>query len=127
MKEKDYAHLVGVPYELLDCWGLVKEFYKIIYKYELKTYYEVPTSSVEEREKIIKEKEKEFKKICLTKIVFGDMITFKVHGVESHVGVYLGKGKYLHSREGRDSCIENLTAKNGLHAMGAYRVEGLSL
>ena len=120
---KAAENLVGIPYEALDCWGLVKEFYLQEFGYPLSTYYEVPVTDLKDRERIIKEKEQEFSRVCLTRIKFGDILTFKVQGIESHTGVYLGKGLFLHAREGRDSCIERLTAKNGLILSGAFRVK----
>jgi cell wall-associated NlpC family hydrolase len=42
----------------------------------------------------------------------GDVLIFRIKGNETHCGIYLQDGDFLHSLQGRMSCIENLNDSN---------------
>jgi cell wall-associated NlpC family hydrolase len=42
----------------------------------------------------------------------GDVLIFRIKGYETHCGIYLSDGDFLHSLAGRQSCIENLNDSN---------------
>lgn len=94
---RDYSNLVGVPYTTLNCFGLVKRFYKEILDTELKHYFDeqkFPEDRLEVQNLIYTSKG-DFEKVEDPQ--FGDLVLVKIEGLESHIGVYLGRGLFLHS------------------------------
>lgn len=52
----------------------------------------------------------------------GDILIFRIMGIETHCGIALGEGDFLHSLAGRASCVESLAHANWEHrCTGAYR------
>jgi cell wall-associated NlpC family hydrolase len=119
-----YAALIGRPYSKYNCWQLVREFYKIVYDIRLESYaQEIP----EDREGINSLITSNMGHVVL-KVdgvpQFGDLMLIKIHGIESHIGVYLGHGKFLHTSIKTGSVIENVDRWERV-IVGYYRLKGL--
>lgn len=93
-----YAKLIGIPYEVLDCWGIVKEFYKLVFDIELKRYYdEIPNNRSTARD-LVYTNMGDFA-VVEGKPAFGDIMLIRLAGIESHIAVYIGGGKMLHTQK----------------------------
>jgi cell wall-associated NlpC family hydrolase len=56
---------------------------------------------------------------------FGDVILLRVRGQPCHVGVVVARGKFLHSLEGTQSCVERYeNLKWHRRTLGFYRYAG---
>lgn len=108
--EKNFSHLIGVKYEKLNCWELCKEFYKTVFSIELKHYYDSIPEGRNEIKALISTHEKDFHKVRSPK--FGDLLTIKMHGVESHIAVFVGNGMFLHTTKGTGSVIDRIAKWN---------------
>jgi cell wall-associated NlpC family hydrolase len=105
--EKNYSALIGVPYEKRDCYGIVIDFYKEVLGVELKNYYtEIPETSMQSQN-LIYSSMGDFKKVDIPQ--FGDIIVIKLKRVESHIGVYVGEDKMLHTLKNIGCHIENIS------------------
>jgi cell wall-associated NlpC family hydrolase len=54
----------------------------------------------------------------------GDLLTFGKAGVVSHVGLYLGHGRYIHASESRGVTVSQLSTREGSWWLGARRLVG---
>lgn len=107
---KNFSHLIGVKYEKLNCWSLCREFYKSVFDIELKHYFDTVPEKRNEIKALISTHEKDFSKVRSPK--FGDLLTIKMHGVESHIGVYVDNGMFLHTTKGTGSVIDRIAKWN---------------
>lgn len=104
---KSFKHLIGVDYETLDCWGLVVAFYKDVFNLELRDYYSVRPTNLEDTKNLIYLGMDDFDRVSLdSQLFFGDILVAKVLGVESHILLYIGEGKVLHSSRKAGSVID---------------------
>lgn len=101
-----YSKLVGVPYSELDCWGVVREFYRLVMGIGLRHYYDHVPNDDRVAEGLVFSHRGDFKEV--DKPEFGDIILIKLHGIECHIGVYLGEGKLLHTMRGSGCVIDNV-------------------
>jgi len=105
--EKDFSHLIGIPHEEKDCYMLAVAFYKDVLGIELKNYYsEIPETS-EQSSNLIYTSMGDFKKVDVPQ--FGDLIVIKLKRIESHIGIYIGNDKMLHSFKNVGSNIESIS------------------
>jgi hypothetical protein len=105
---------VGLPYKDngrdttgIDCWGLVRLYYKDELGIDLPSYtdeYEGPFDTNVAR--AINHYKDNWEQTTTPGV--GDIVLFNIYGEPAHVGVYVGNNKFLHSREGKDSVIESL-------------------
>lgn len=117
-----YSHLIGTPYEEKDCWGIAVDFYKAVFDIELKSYYsEVPVSR-DIAKNIIYSNMGDFKKVSEAEIQFGDIILIRLYGIESHIGIFVGDQKMLHTTLHSGCVIERITRWENL-ITGFYRVD----
>lgn len=120
-----YSNYIGLQYKNngrtesgIDCWGLVRLFYKQELNIDLPSYgteYFGPEDSG--LSNLIQDN-----KIAWTKIEIpapGCVVLFNILGEPVHVGIYLGDNKFLHARSGQDSAIESLDSHKW-----SKRVEG---
>jgi sulfur carrier protein ThiS len=110
----NYDKYIGLPYlengrteTGVDCWGLARLFYKDQFDIDLPSYsseydggqdpaiISVVNAHIDNWEQ-------------LTTPNIGDLCLFNILGEPTHVGIYVGDNKFLHSREGMDSVIESL-------------------
>ncbi len=108
MKKISLFKYVGRPYESYHCFDLVKEFYLDHYEIDLRNFYDgkdipdketVSTLIVSNKGNFIESEVPEF----------GDIVVIKLFGIESHIGVCIGGGRFIHSRKGSGSSIESLS------------------
>lgn len=98
--EKFLIKFIGAPYSSFDCWDITKLFYLDVMDIDfgIVTNYGIPGQDEEYRKKvsnIIEIHSSKFQKVDTP--IFGDIILFKILGITSHIGVYIGEGKFLHS------------------------------
>ena len=110
----NYDNYIGLPYKEngrdesgIDCWGLARLFYKRELNIDLPSYAELYDGSYDPRvPQTIEQYKDNWAKSDIPQT--GDLCLFKIMGEPSHVGIYLGGDKFLHSRDGKDSVIERL-------------------
>lgn len=105
--EKNFSHLIGIPYEQKDCYALAVAFYKDVLGVELKNYYtDIPESQIESSN-LIYSSLGDFKKVEVPE--FGDLVVIRLKRIESHIGIYVGEDKMLHSFKNVGSNIEGIS------------------
>ena len=122
MVTREYSSYIGIPYEQLDCFHLAKMFYWEQFNVRLKHYYEETPNDRHEMKNLIYSNMGDFVQVEYPE--FGDLILFRIFGVESHIAIYLGEGMFLHSIKGVGSCMEKLERWNR-HVSGYYRLKEL--
>lgn len=115
------SKLVGVPYEKLNCWELVREFYRRSFAIELQAYYEGPTPSPKEVRALIHAHLSDFVRVDGPPR-FGDIILLRLSGIESHIGVFLKNSQFIHSVEGAGVAIDRLDRWHP-NVVGYYRYQ----
>ncbi len=118
--------LIGIPYEQMNCWDIAREFYRVCLGKDLKHYFDgdvVPERL--EIKQLIYVGAEDFEEVK-EPLEFGDLLIFKIRGIESHIGVYVSPGKFLHSQKTIGSCIERLEKWKHL-LVGAYRLRSKTL
>ncbi len=105
--QKDFKSLVGKPYDLANCWDIVREFYMLVFQMEIKTYYHEVPETREATQSLIYTAKGDFNQVDGPP-EFGDIILFEIRGIESHIGVYVGEGKFLHSSKTTGSVIDRI-------------------
>ena len=125
MYEDKFLDLVGVPFRDggrdlsgLDCWGLTREIYsRFGYDfplYEISCYDTMNVNQEMERNRAF------WKQHFPPKIPVPCVITFKISSpVINHVGVFIGEGRFIHTRELTGTVIEKLDSPVWRH-----RIEG---
>jgi hypothetical protein len=110
-----YDKYIGLPYLTngrteagVDCWGLVRLFYRDELNIDLPSYTEDYSGADDPAimELMSEYKDANWKKQSVPET--GDVCVFNIYGEPCHVGVYIGNSKFMHSREGRDVVIESL-------------------
>ncbi len=114
--------LIGLPYVAFDCWELVKLFYLKVFNQDmnLKGTYQDPEDQVT-ISRLLEIEKNSFKKIGSPE--FGDIVVLRIKGYTSHIGIYLGSGKFLHTLRATGSVIET-TSKWNKRIEGYYRYDG---
>ena len=110
----DYTKYIGLPYlengrttAGIDCWGLVRLFYKNEFNIDLPSYVdEYIGASDPKLSQFVQHTKGTWNLTNNPKL--GDVCVFNILGEPTHVGIYLGKSEFLHSRDGKDSVIESL-------------------
>jgi len=124
----NYNKYIGLPYKEngrdetgLDCWGLARLFYKNELNISLPSYSELYNGSSD----ITLPQTVNYYKDNWTKVESpksGDLCVFNILGEPSHIGIYIGENKFLHSREGKDSVIDRLDSSQWIRRLeGFYR------
>lgn len=110
---------IGRDYATYNCFDLVKEFYKDQFQLDLKEYFEGDVPERKEVESLIISNKGKFISVS-DKPVFGDIVVIKFYGVECHIGVVIGGGKFLHSARGIGSLLDKLDRYSNMIA-GYFR------
>lgn len=120
---RDYSNLVGTPYEEMNCWEAARSFYLNCLGVDLKHYCEEAPSDREEIKNLIYTNRGDFEEIKIGReLKFGDLVLFKIRGIESHIGVFVGGGKFFHAYKGTGSCVDRIDRWKHLIA-GVYRMK----
>jgi cell wall-associated NlpC family hydrolase len=113
------ADYVGIPFELhgtdrrgLDCWGLVRLYHLEQRGLKLPSFGDRygRELDLEERRQIaaiVRGASDEWQPVKAGTERRGDVVLFKMAGAESHLGIVVGEGRFLHARPGTDSCVES--------------------
>lgn len=117
----DFSKLIGTPYEQLDCWGVVREFYKLVFNLELKQYYEEVPETRDMARNIVYASMKDFEEVKGPR-QFGDIFLIRLFGIESHIAVYLGNGTMLHTSK-HSGCLIEKTVRWERLIVGTYRIK----
>lgn len=119
---------VGIPYKLkgrerdgLDCWGLVRLVHKEQFNNDLPSFSEEYQTTERDRlQEILATQREGWVNVATPEE--GDVVLLRVLGTESHVGIYIGDNKVLHSMIDGYSVIERLdSAKWEKRLVGFYR------
>jgi cell wall-associated NlpC family hydrolase len=92
----EYSKLIGIPYKDLDCWGVVREFYSVMFNIELYKYYETTPKGKNASDKVHAALP-DFKQVDSPRL--GDIILIRLNGLPSHVGVFINDTHFLHTKE----------------------------
>lgn len=127
----DMSVWVGIPYVAkgrsrasgMDCWGICRAFAWEVLHMDLPEYFYDESQILEHACAHIG---REVRMPRWQPVVHakrrGDILIFRIKGYETHCGIYVGSGDFLHSLAGRESCVESLTHANWEHrCTGAYR------
>ena len=122
----DYNSYIGLPYESngrtragVDCWGLVRLFYREQLGLELPDYSELYSGSWDPQlSDVIDQHKSGWSETQDAQP--GDVCLFNIYGEPAHVGVYLGARRFLHAREGRDSVVESLDSPQWSRRFGGF-------
>lgn len=125
--EPNYSRVsqyIGRPYEKANCLDIAREFYMREFQIEIKQYYEGPTPGPKDVEALIVSNKGEFVAVS-DEPQFGDLVVIRLYGVECHLGIFIQKGKFLHSIKTAGSVLDNLTKYEKM-IVGFYRHKGLA-
>jgi hypothetical protein len=112
----NYNKYIGLPYATngrdesgIDCWGLVRLFYKQEYNIELPSYTEEYDGAYDTRILGMMDLYKNnWSQVQQPEV--GSVIVFNILGEPFHVGVYIGDDKFIHARDGMDSVVESVNS-----------------
>ncbi len=123
---------IGLPFKSLgrdrsglDCWGMVYLVYREVFGRDVPPYAAYADAyDIEEVGALIRgEIVTRWREVSPEKL--GDVILLRVRGEPCHVGVVVARGKFLHSFEGTQSCVERYDSlKWRRRTMGFYRYAG---
>jgi cell wall-associated NlpC family hydrolase len=112
------AELVGIPYlergrgfDGADCWGVCLLAARHLFNMDLPEYFYSASDMLDEACEHIRRETRgphwralpdggPYPRACIH--------IFRVKGFETHCGIHVGGGEFLHSLAGRNSCVESL-------------------
>jgi cell wall-associated NlpC family hydrolase len=102
----------GVPPQAADCWTLIKHFMHKEFGVEMPRYFYNVETFVSDAENLLATAPlgEGWEKLDQPEV--GAVLLFRISGRVTHCGLYLGDGDFLHTLEGRQSCVERLTDNN---------------
>lgn len=103
---RGFHSLIGIDYEKLNCWDLAEVFYERVFEIEVKHYFDEAPEDKSEIKSLIFSNIGDFTKVDSPE--FGDLILINVHGIESHIAIYVGDGMFLHTTKGTGSCLDRI-------------------
>lgn len=113
-------HLIGLPYDKVNCWDLARLYYREFMGCELQHYFEGTPTHRSETQTLIYSNIGDFEKVEGDPEV-GDLIVIRVLGLESHIAVYIGDGRMLHTSKRIGSHLERVDSYKKLIS-GYYRL-----
>lgn len=99
-------HLIGIPYSKMHCWQACQRYYKDILKISLEYEFNHDVDDKNLNCSLIKANKGNFVRINEPKE--HDLIILKIHGVECHIGIYLGNGLFFHTTKKTGSVIDKV-------------------
>jgi cell wall-associated NlpC family hydrolase len=115
----DFSDLIGIPYLEMDCWQLIVEVYRRK-GITLQKYYDTPPQDKSYVASLIEAGKSNILKV--ENPLPNDIFTARLLGIECHVGIYLGRGKILHTMA-KSNCVVDSLSKWKHRITGFYRVE----
>lgn len=116
---QEFSKLIGIPWDKLDCWGVVRKFYSLHGK-ELPPYYSTRPKGLEGSEETISKVKSQYKEVPISEMRYGDILLINLMGLNSHIGVYIGNGRMLHTSIKSNSLIVRLSQWQR-RIVGVYR------
>jgi cell wall-associated NlpC family hydrolase len=113
---------IGKSYEEYNCWDLIKSLYREIYGLDVHQYYGENVPSRKETQSLIRTNKGEFERAEIPSP--GDIILIRIGGVESHIGMNISKGRFIHSLSGSGVVIDSLS-RYATRITGYYRHRSL--
>ena len=112
----DTSKYIGLPYQQngrtwqgVDCWGLARLIYKHELNIELPSYEDLYVGSWDQQvSKLIEYHREGWQQVQVPELY--DLCVFNIYGEPAHVGVYVGNGSFIHSRDGSDVAIEKINS-----------------
>jgi cell wall-associated NlpC family hydrolase len=118
---------IGIPYvnkgrdfNGVDCWGLVWLFLEN----EMSIKYQSIFDYIDHRDVFIIERyiidnvKRHWKRITVPKP--GDIVLFRINGRLIHIGIVIDRNQFLHTLQGKNSCIERLSDPRWSKRIGGY-------
>ena len=117
---------IGIPFkgggrELdgLDCWGLVRAFYRDELNIQLPSFDSSYNITDDQRiAELIAQYSEGWDQVDVP--VAGDVVLFKIFGEPVHLGIMLDNTQFLHIREGGDSVVENVVSVRWKKRVSGY-------
>ena len=116
---RTYNHLIGIPYDKMNCWDIAVKFYGDILDISLFGIYDGPTPNRLHTKALIYSNLGDFEEVEIPQ--FGDLVVIRIMGLESHIAIYLGEDKILHTSRAHGSVIDRLS-RFKTRLSGFYRV-----
>jgi len=111
-----FSKYIGIPYKEkgrdiagVDCWGLVRLIYKNEFNIDLPSFAEEYHNTTTVSEAISAHIEGWEQ---VTELKVGDSILFRIVGEPTHIGVYIGNDKFIHTRRKSGTVVESLNSIN---------------
>jgi len=111
-------NLIGIPYEEMDCWAIVREFHRLYKGVEISRYIYNDPCDHDEIKVIVSNEKPNYLKVVNPKL--GDIILIRVFGAAAHLGIYLNENQFLHTQKGTGSIVDKIE-KWKPRIMGYYR------
>lgn len=109
----------GRSFEGADCWGLVYLYYQVMdIEIPAYDYYAVGINTLETLRKIKAEKAAHWDQV--ENPAHPDVVFMRHGELQSHVGIYLGAGDFLHIETGRDVAVHNVKDFEWKHKVLGY-------
>lgn len=120
---------IGIPYVPLgrdftgaDCWGVCLLAARELFGLELPEYFYTEADILAHACEHIRHATRGPHWRALDQAQPGDIHIFRIRGFEVHCGIDIGRGDFLHSLAGRNSCVESLNCIMWSHCRtGTYR------
>lgn len=104
---QEYSHdFIGLPYFSFDCYDVVKLFYLKFFEISLDHHSYPDPMDKSNTSKIIASQKSKFEQVSTPE--FGDIVLLRVHGLPSHLGIYLWDDKFMHTTEKTGCIIDSL-------------------
>jgi cell wall-associated NlpC family hydrolase len=123
-------HLIGIPYQNqgrdplvgLDCWGLLRVFYRDVMGIDLPSYSDTYEDAFDRATTSMAIHNHNQQWVRVSEPRYGDAVLCRIRGLDCHVGVWLGNNEMLHTNAGHDSGIARTDSVNWQHRIsGFYR------
>jgi cell wall-associated NlpC family hydrolase len=110
----DITKYIGLEYIIptQDCWGIVRSFAKEQLSKNYPQFFYTEINNEQTAQTIMGAVDFMDCWYKVEKPELGDVLIFRIKNYETHCGIYLQDGDFLHSLQGRMSCIENLNDSN---------------
>ena len=116
-----FSHdFIGLPYDTFDCYDIVKLFYLKVFDASLTEYVYPDPLDGKYTSQIIASHKSKFERV--EKPEFGDIILLRVHGLPSHLGIYLWDGRFMHTTK-KTGCIIDMLPEWKTRIEGFYRYD----
>lgn len=118
-----FKQYIGTPYEVLDCWGVVKSFYDEVLDIPIQMAGPDTPLGPDAAEPMIKALAGAFSEVPADAYKFGDILLLRLFGRPVHLGIYLSETQILHTHKATGCIIDRFSRWERM-IEGCYRYEG---